>query len=221
MNSADHHVYISIREQIFDGRLPANTFIHIQSLATAHKVSALPVREALIRLAAEDLVEYNKSRGFAPSLISLNALIDSYDIIYHIYQLNIKINIANKGATTVIDNSIIETIDDGENITACTVDEALEIFASQLMREHFYVCFLRELRRTRPFRYQTFHLREDIPVIADYIRTMKKMVISRDYGKIYRMNREFQRHNIPNLKDRYHSYIEYLHKSRVYNAIIS
>ena len=221
MNSADHHVYISIREQIFDGRLPANSFIHIQSLATAHKVSALPIREALIRLAAEDLVEYNKSRGFVPSLISLNALIDSYDIIYHIYQLSLKIDIAKNNYTPCIDNSIIDNIADDESMTARTLDEALEIFASQLMREHFYVCFLRELRRTRPFRYQTFHLREDISLIAEYIRNMKKMVTNRDYVGIYRMNRDYHKNNAQKLKDRYRQFVEQIHKAKVYNAIIS
>jgi len=214
-------VYLSIREQIFDGRLPANSFIHIQSLATFHKVSALPVREALIRLSAEDLVEYNRSRGFMPSLISLNTLVDSYDIIHHIYQLNLRINIATKPADNLPDDEIIMSIAEDENITARSVDEALEVFASRLLREHFYGCFLRELRRTRPFRFQTFQLRDDIALIAEYIRDMKAMVINREYAKIYRTNRDFQRANISKLKDRYHLFVENTRKSQVYNTIIS
>ncbi|MBD9450272.1 GntR family transcriptional regulator [Rhizobium sp. RHZ02] len=221
MNSADHHVYLAIREQVFDGRLPPNTFIHIQSLATLHKVSALPVREALIRLAAEDLVEYNKSRGFVPSLISLNTLIDSYDILYHIYQLNLRINIASRPADTSVDDCIIEYIAEGNDITAKSVDEALEIFAARLMREHFYGCFLRELRRTRPFRYQSFHLREDISLIAEYIGKMKAMVIKREYAKIYRMNREFRKYYSSDLTELYHSFVDNHRKKQVYNLDIS
>ncbi|WP_154964309.1 GntR family transcriptional regulator [Agrobacterium tumefaciens] len=212
MNSTDHYVYLSIREQIFDGRLPQNSFIHIQSLAALHKVSALPVREALIRLAAEDLVEYNKSRGFITSMISLNTLIDSYDIIYHIYQLNLKLNIATRPLETNFDDETIYNVIEDDNITAKSVDEALEIFASRLMREHFYVCFLRELRRTRPFRYQTFRLRDDVHNIAEYIRNMKNLVIDRNYMGIYRVNREFQKNNTINLKDRYHDFVEYYRK---------
>lgn len=156
-----------------------------------------------------------------PSLISLNTLVDSYDIIYHIYQLNLRMNIATKPADTLFDDEIIKSIPEDENITPRSVDEALELFASRLMREHFYGCFLRELRRTRPFRYQTFQMRDDIALIAEYIRDMKAMVINREYAKIYRTNRAFQKVNISKLKDRYHAFVEFLRKNQVYNSIIS
>lgn len=77
-----------------------------------------------------------------PSLISLNTLVDSYDIIYHIYQLNLRINIATKPADNLPDDEIIMSIAEDENITARSVDEALELFASRLLRSTSMVAFL-------------------------------------------------------------------------------
>lgn len=221
MASTDHHVYLSIRGQIFDGRLAPNSFIHVQSLAELHKVSALPVREALIRLAAEDLVEYTKSRGFMTSLINLSTLADSYEIVYQLFQSSVRSNIASKSVKSRIDCSPIQHVFENRVVTAKDVEDALELFASTLMREHFYSCFLRELRRTRPFRYQTFNLRNDIAETIKYFRSMKELVLKQDYISIYRITKSFYEYNSSNLMDLYQDYVQRQRKNQVYNDYIS
>lgn len=221
MASTDHNVYLSIREQIFDGRLAPNSFIHVQSLAELHKVSALPVREALIRLAAEDLVEYTKSRGFMTSLINLSTLADSYEIVYQLFQSSVRSNIASKSVKSRIDCSPIQHVFENRVVTAKDVEDALELFASTLMREHFYSCFLRELRRTRPFRYQTFNLRNDIAETIKYVRSMKELVLKQDYRSIYRITKSFYEYNSSNLMDLYQDYVQRQRRNQVYNDYIS
>ncbi|MGV1905721.1 GntR family transcriptional regulator [Agrobacterium cavarae] len=221
MASTDHHVYLSIREQIFDGRLAPNSFINVQSLAELHKVSALPVREALIRLAAEDLVEYTKSRGFMTSLINLSTLADSYEIVYQLFQSSVRSNIASKSVKSRIDCSPIQHVFENRVVTAKDVEDALELFASTLMREHFYSCFLRELRRTRPFRYQTFNLRNDIAETIKYVRSMKELVLKQDYKAIYRSTKSFYEYNSSNLMDLYQDYVQRQRRNKVYNDYIS
>lgn len=53
----------SIREAIIDGRLAAGSLHSVQTLADSFKVSRTPVREALIDLAGQGMVEFERNRG--------------------------------------------------------------------------------------------------------------------------------------------------------------
>lgn len=53
----------SIREAIIDGRLAPGSLHSVQSLADGFKVSRTPVREALIDLASDGMVSFERNRG--------------------------------------------------------------------------------------------------------------------------------------------------------------
>jgi DNA-binding GntR family transcriptional regulator len=61
----------SIREEIFAGRMAAGSRIHLLDTADALGTSPIPVREALHRLVAEDLVDRLPQRGFRVRTLSL------------------------------------------------------------------------------------------------------------------------------------------------------
>ena len=61
----------SIREEIFAGRMAAGSRIHLLDTAGALGTSPIPVREALHRLLAEDLVDRLPQRGFRVRTLSL------------------------------------------------------------------------------------------------------------------------------------------------------
>src|SRR5256884_916487 len=61
----------SIREEIFTGRMAAGSRIHLLDTADALGTSPIPVREALHRLLAEDLVDRLPQRGFRVRTLSL------------------------------------------------------------------------------------------------------------------------------------------------------
>ena len=63
-------VYGAIREAISDGSLPSNEPLREERLASALGVSRTPVREALVRLTAEGLVEVDESGGVRVSVLS-------------------------------------------------------------------------------------------------------------------------------------------------------
>jgi GntR family transcriptional repressor for pyruvate dehydrogenase complex len=56
--------YDRIRALIVNGSTPPNTRLHQGELATAFGISRTSVREALHRLAAEELVEFRRNHGF-------------------------------------------------------------------------------------------------------------------------------------------------------------
>jgi DNA-binding GntR family transcriptional regulator len=61
----------SIREEIFAGRMAAGSRIHLLDTAGALGTSPIPVREALHRLLAEELVDRLPQRGFRVRTLSL------------------------------------------------------------------------------------------------------------------------------------------------------
>jgi DNA-binding GntR family transcriptional regulator len=61
--SLKERVYQSIREAIIDGELVPGSLYSVQTLADVFEVSRTPVREALIDLAAQGMVRFERNRG--------------------------------------------------------------------------------------------------------------------------------------------------------------
>jgi DNA-binding GntR family transcriptional regulator len=59
-----HKVADYVRERIMTGQLPAGQFLRTESLAAELKVSATPVREALMSLQSEGTVHWEPRRGY-------------------------------------------------------------------------------------------------------------------------------------------------------------
>ncbi len=74
MPRARADVYGAIREAISDGSLSLNEPLREERLASALGVSRTPVREALVRLTAEGLVELDESGGVRVSALSADDL---------------------------------------------------------------------------------------------------------------------------------------------------
>jgi GntR family transcriptional regulator, carbon starvation induced regulator len=69
-------VYASLREDILFGRRAPGSRIQLRDFAAEHDVSLSVVREAVTRLAGEDLVEASPQRGFRVRSLSLANLRD-------------------------------------------------------------------------------------------------------------------------------------------------
>ncbi len=74
MPRARPDVYGAIREAISDGSIPSNEPLREERLAAALGVSRTPVREALVRLTAEGLVDVDGSGGVRVSVLSSSDL---------------------------------------------------------------------------------------------------------------------------------------------------
>lgn len=74
MPKAGPDVYRALREAISDGSLPANEPLREERLAASLGVSRTPVREALVRLTAEGLIERDGSGRVRISVLSAEDL---------------------------------------------------------------------------------------------------------------------------------------------------
>ena len=73
-NSTSKTIYYALREEIINLYLEPGTSISEKELSEKYKVSRTPVREALVRLAQEGLVNIYPQKGTVVSLIDLSAV---------------------------------------------------------------------------------------------------------------------------------------------------
>jgi DNA-binding GntR family transcriptional regulator len=75
-----HRVAAWVRENIIIGQLPAGQFLRTENLAQQLKVSATPVREALMILQSEGAVRWEPRRGFRVVSVSDQDVRDLFEV---------------------------------------------------------------------------------------------------------------------------------------------
>lgn len=81
-------VYAEIRRRLFEGAFKLRQRLDVAALSEATGASATPVREALVRLAAERLIASRPTRGFFLTLWSESELCALYDWRHTLHGLN-------------------------------------------------------------------------------------------------------------------------------------
>jgi len=79
--SLKDHVYNYISEKINDGSLKPDDKINEQQISDALNISRTPIREALIQLASDGLLENTPRRGFRVKVLDVKKAQELYEII--------------------------------------------------------------------------------------------------------------------------------------------
>lgn len=86
-------IYAKIHEEIVSGHLHPGQKLHISQLASHYQVGLSPIREALSRLLATELVTAVSQKGFRVATVSLKDLNDIYTTRAHIEALALQLSI--------------------------------------------------------------------------------------------------------------------------------
>ncbi|MDR3595327.1 GntR family transcriptional regulator [Clostridium sp.] len=89
-NTTSKTIYYKLREEIINLYLEPGTSISEKELSEKYSVSRTPVREALVRLAQEGLVNIYPQRGTIVSLIDLSAVEDGRFLREHLERAVVK-----------------------------------------------------------------------------------------------------------------------------------
>lgn len=73
-----------VRRRIFDGTYTAGTYVRLDQLAAGLGVSVTPVREALLELKAEGLLEQQPRRGFVVRPVTVRDIVDVSNVQGHL-----------------------------------------------------------------------------------------------------------------------------------------
>jgi len=79
--SLTEHAYTEIRRRILENEMPAGTQVLEQELAEMLEMSRTPVREAMVRLAEDGMVEVRPRHGMRVLPISADDMREIYDVL--------------------------------------------------------------------------------------------------------------------------------------------
>lgn len=91
-------VYDALRRMILDAELPPGTYVLHEELASRLGVSRTPIREALIRLEQEGLVEIKPRHGMRVVPVSIDDMREIYDLLTVLESLAAEL-VARRGLT--------------------------------------------------------------------------------------------------------------------------
>lgn len=92
-----------VRGRIFDGSYPAGSYVRLEQLAGELGVSVTPVREALLELRAEGLLDQQPHRGFVVCPVTRRDIEDVSDV-----QGYIGGELASRAASAITDEQLAE-----------------------------------------------------------------------------------------------------------------
>lgn len=92
-----------VRKRIFDGGYAAGEYVRLDQLATELGISVTPVREALVELRAEGLLDQQPHRGFVVLPVTKRDLVDVADV-----QAFVGGELAARAAAAISDEQLIE-----------------------------------------------------------------------------------------------------------------
>jgi DNA-binding GntR family transcriptional regulator len=108
--SAVTHVYQNLRDQIINLKFEPGTPIAKNIIADRFKVSPTPVREALLRLSEENLVDIIPQSGTTVSLINIQSAQE-----IHFLRLSVEIEVAQVLCERITDTGLLELSKRGWN----------------------------------------------------------------------------------------------------------
>ena len=105
----------TLREMILQGEFPADARLFEIPLSEKLQVSRTPIRESLITLAEEGLVEYRPNRGYIVRRFTLESIMDAYLVRETLEALACRI-LAEKGISEEVKTQFKECLAEGDRI---------------------------------------------------------------------------------------------------------
>jgi DNA-binding GntR family transcriptional regulator len=212
--SSVEYVYRTLRERIMDNSLPPNTQLLEQALVDSLGVSRTPVREALVRLESEGLLQIIPRHGARVLPISLDDMREIYEILASLEPTAAE-TLARRGATAeelaIFDGACdrMEAALDRDDLAGwAEADDAyhhhlLDICGNRRLRDFVRICF----DQSRRAKFLTMRLRDEKPYRS--VREHRAVVDAIRRGDaaaahdIYRRHRERARDEQLGLMTRY------------------
>ncbi len=172
---SDHPVYYAIRRDYETGRLAPESTLNIGALAKQYIYSSVPVREALIRLTAEDIAELVPGRGFQIRKIGCKEVENHYRIFRLLFLDSIE-NLQSMPQTYIrqrIEQYKSRLIVPDVSKKSCPdyKEDRLVVLGKFIMNTTAYAIYERSLLITRPLRWSCYDNPNLEPDILKHLST--------------------------------------------------
>lgn len=132
-----------LREQLLQGEFPPNTRLQETALAERMQVSRTPIRESLRVLAKDGLLDYAPNRGYSVRPFSLDDIVAAFRVRSVLEGLGCRL-IAERGMSDNLKQSLLKTLDQGEELLQSGQLERGEYDEWREMNKDFHLAILME-----------------------------------------------------------------------------
>ncbi len=183
----DHPVYRAIRDQYEMAKLGPGRPLKIDSLAEKHRSSTIPVREALIRLASEDVAEQIPGQGFHIRSVSLDEMLIHYRICIALYDMALndldRLQQMSLRSSVAVNRVDLEPADHKAKTEPARQERRLCALGALILNSTQHKVYQRSLLLTRPVRW-IMHENPDIdPNISEYLEALLPCVEAHQFSE--------------------------------------
>ncbi|WP_315766254.1 GntR family transcriptional regulator [Bradyrhizobium sp. SZCCHNS2005] len=90
IHQSSRPTYQALKRKILDGDLPFGEPITVKALESEIGFSAIPIREALIALSAEDLIDFFPGRGFFTKHLEAEGMSQRLDLLHNLLEISVR-----------------------------------------------------------------------------------------------------------------------------------
>jgi DNA-binding GntR family transcriptional regulator len=201
--SEDSDIYTSIKTAVFRGEFSAERSIPIEKTARNLGCSPIPLREVLVRLASEDVLDHHKSIGFFPKRLSSDHVLTAYATLFDLIECALR----QKGMVTGGQNKhrlkllIEQDAEFGGKLRSCPdfYEKVLQTLVASVTSGPVKDVVHQLTQRTAMFRYKTFAIRSDFDESERAFRAIADCVAAQDEEHAVSLLRSFQALRFSNL----------------------
>ncbi len=181
----DHPVYQAIRLNYETANLGPETPLKIDALAHQHSSSAIPVREALIRLASEDVAQLIPGQGFRIRSISHDEMLSHYRICKFLFDMTLSdlehLQNMSLSSCVAISWSELEPADRTADTEPAYQERRLSALGALVLNSTQNKVYQRSLLITRPVRWIMHDDPDMAPNISEYLKTVLPHLENRQF----------------------------------------
>lgn len=204
--NTDKEIYTEIKFILSSKKYLKRRHISIDELIHIYNVSAIPLRETLIRLAAEDILDYELGKGFYSKELSLQTIKNDYHLLFNTVQWCIDCSLCEvnycKGFLDWVGSieNFFDIIKKNHDLYETTLNNSIMCISGD--KRLYFLCNI--LNRTTIFRRHIHLLRNDISQCAHSIVELSKLISNNHSADAKKMLKLLEEERMETLQSEYH-----------------
>lgn len=203
--NTDKEKYNKIKIMLSSRKYINRRHISLDELSNKYNISTIPLREILIRLAAEDIIDYEIGKGFYTKEISLKTVENNYHLLFNAVHWCINCSLCEVNRC----KSFIDWVESNSGLLN-SLEKDFNLYETMLFNSILCISgnerayFLSNvLKRTTIFRRNVHHIRNDILECANTINSLSVLISNNKMTDARKLLRKFECIRIKNIKNEY------------------
>lgn len=203
--NVNKETYTEIKSILSAKKYLKRCHISLDELSQKYKISTIPLRETLIRLSAEDIIDYEAGKGFYTKEVSLKSLKNDYHLLFNAVRWCIDCSLCEVNSC----KSFLDWVETNTELFN-SIEKDFNLYETTLLNSILCISgnersyFLSNiLTRTSIFRRNIHHMRSDILECTKMIIELSEMINNNNKSDTKKMLKKLEEHRIKRIQCEY------------------